>query len=124
MNQNYYVLKKGILKVTEYDPNTNPYETNLDNKVVKVGYVSQEGHGFLGDITNINNSLQPTSVQAIDEDVELYMLTSAKREKILNNTQEVESSSIVSNPQEFHQLKDQSKDMFPSRNTYDFDSGI
>lgn len=58
LNDNFYILKKGTLKITEYDPDTNPYDQQMDQKITQVTYVSEEGHTFCGDIYDAGGTIQ------------------------------------------------------------------
>lgn len=85
LNQNFYILKKGTLKITEYTPDSSPYEQDLEQKISKVRYVSEEGHTFFGEVAEISTELPRASIEAMDERCELYMLEASKREQLKDN---------------------------------------
>ena len=58
MNDNFYILKKGTLKITEYERESNPYDVPIDQKIAHVRYVSEEGQSFFGDILDYGGSIQ------------------------------------------------------------------
>lgn len=122
-NDNFYILKKGTLKITEYDPNSNPLQFYDDDhqvpadhhhhqKITQVRYVSEEGHTFFGDLFDVGGSLQQSSIEAMDERCELYMLDSAKREKLKDR----DMAKMIHNALYMSQKdKEAYRTIFPSR---------
>lgn len=46
ISPNYFILRKGKIKVTEYEAGADPSDPNLEDRVALVKYISTEGHGF------------------------------------------------------------------------------
>jgi len=70
--QYYYVLQKGKIRITEYEPNTCPGDQDLENKISMVKYVSKEGHG-IGEESIQNFTPLKASIDAMDH-CEFYMV--------------------------------------------------
>lgn len=83
-NQNYYLLKRGTLKVTECEPGSSSFgQPDTSNRRVRnVHYVSNEGHGFFGSIFDIHDGVHYTTIEAMDEKCEVYVLEKIKREQL------------------------------------------
>jgi CRP-like cAMP-binding protein len=59
MNHNFYILKKGTLKLTECEPGSSSFgQPSLNRRVLNVHYVSEEGHSFFGNILDISDGVQ------------------------------------------------------------------
>jgi hypothetical protein len=72
ISQNYYILHKGKIKVTEYEPSTSPHDLDLENKITLVKYINKEGHGF-GEDSIKNFTPLKASIDAMDH-CEFYIL--------------------------------------------------
>lgn len=44
--ENHFILSRGKIKITEYEPGTSPADVDLEDKIVTEKFVSEEGQGF------------------------------------------------------------------------------
>lgn len=55
-SNNFYILKKGTLKLTECEPGSSSFgQPSMNRRVRNVHYVSEEGHSFFGNLLDISD---------------------------------------------------------------------
>lgn len=121
LNNNFYILQKGTLKITEYEVDESPSDPEHDRTINRVHYVSEEGHSFFGDIWDVKGATQSASVEAMDERCELYMLEGSKREALKENDMAKMIHKVLNMPE---QEKAACRGVHPGRQTFFFEDGI
>jgi len=130
--ENHFILSRGKIKITEYEPGTSPADVDLEDKIVTEKFVSEEGQGF-GKLAIASGKPYTATIEAVDNACELYIIEAPAHELAnLEPIRQQAEQKVMEDPEQLierimklpEEEKERLRNTFPSRQTFDFDGGL
>jgi len=130
--ENHFILSRGKIKITEYEPGTSPADVDLEDKIVTEKFVSEEGQGF-GKLAIASDKPYTATIEAVDNACELYIIEAPAHELAnLEPIRQQAEQKVMEDPEQLierimklpEEEKERLRNTFPSRQTFDFDGGL